>query len=465
MRKWVNNIHFVGIGGVGMCGIAEVLHNLKFTVSGSDIAESANTQRLQGLGVNVSIGHHASNVEGVDVVVVSSAVDETNAEVAEAIRNKIPVIPRAEMLGELMQLQHGIAIAGTHGKTTTTSLVASLLAEGGIDPTFVIGGRLNSAGTNARLGKGEYLVAEADESDASFMHLHPLMSVVTNIDADHLSTYGGDFSVLKQAFVDFLHNIPFYGVAIMCVDDPVVREILPRLHKPVMTYGTRPTADLRASNIEQHGEKTNFSVSLREQDNWMQVTLNQPGKHNVLNALAAIAVAHEIGVSDEAISKGLSEFGGIGRRFQINGEVELPGGNVLLVDDYAHHPREIAVTLDAARKGWPDRRLVVVFQPHRYTRTHDLLDDFAAVFSDQDPLLVTEVYAAGEEQIPGADARALCRTIRARGLTNPVFVPDLKTLPQTLQGLLQPNDLLLTMGAGNIGQAAAALRDQLSEAV
>jgi UDP-N-acetylmuramate--alanine ligase len=465
MRKWVNNIHFVGIGGVGMCGIAEVLHNLKFTISGSDIAESGNTQRLQSLGVKVSIGHHAGNVEGVDVVVVSSAVDETNAEVAEAIRNKIPVIPRAEMLGELMQLQRGIAIAGTHGKTTTTSLVASLLAEGGLDPTFVIGGRLNSAGTNARLGKGEYLVAEADESDASFMHLHPLMSVVTNIDADHLSTYGGDFSVLKQAFIDFLHNIPFYGVAIMCVDDPVVREILPRLHKPVMTYGTRPTADLRASNIKQHGEKTNFMVSLREQDNWMQVTLNQPGKHNVLNALAAVAVAHELGVSDEAIRKGLSEFGGIGRRFQINGEVELPGGNVLLVDDYAHHPREIAVTLDAARKGWPDRRLVVVFQPHRFTRTHDLLDDFAAVFSDQDPLLVTEVYAAGEKPIPGADARALCRTIRARGLTNPVFVPDLKTLPQTLKGLLQPNDLLLTMGAGNIGQAAAALRDQLSEAV
>jgi UDP-N-acetylmuramate--alanine ligase len=398
-------------------------------------------------------------------VVVSSAVDETNAEIAEAIKNKIPVVPRAEMLGELMQLQRGIAIAGTHGKTTTTSLVASLLAEGGLDPTFVIGGRLISAGANARLGKGEYLVAEADESDASFMHLHPLMSVVTNIDADHLSTYGGDFSILKQAFIDFLHNIPFYGVAIMCIDDPVVREILPAIHKPVMTYGTRPTADLRASNIEQHGEKTNFSVSLRERENWMQVTLNQPGKHNVLNALAAVAVAHELGVSDEAIRKGLSEFGGIGRRFQINGEVEMAGGNVLLVDDYAHHPREIAVTLDAARKGWPDRRLVVVFQPHRYTRTHDLLDDFAAVFSDQDPLLVTEVYPAGESPIPGADARALCRTIRARGLTNPVFVPELKTLPQTLQGLLQPNDLLLTMGAGNIGQAAAALRDQLSGAV
>jgi UDP-N-acetylmuramate--alanine ligase len=306
MRKWVSNIHFVGIGGVGMCGIAEVLHNLEFNVSGSDIAESTNTERLQEMGVKIDIGHQSSHVEGVDVVVVSSAVDTTNPEVAEALEQKIPVIPRAEMLGELMQLQRGIAIAGTHGKTTTTSLVASLLAEGGLDPTFVIGGRLNSVGANARLGKGEYLVAEADESDASFMHLHPLMSVVTNIDADHLGTYGGDFSVLKKAFVDFLHNIPFYGVVIMCVDDPVVREILPSLHKPVLTYGTRPNADLRATNIQQRGERTDFAVSLRGQDDWLQVSLNQPGKHNVLNALAAIAVAHELGVSDDAIIKGLS---------------------------------------------------------------------------------------------------------------------------------------------------------------
>jgi UDP-N-acetylmuramate--alanine ligase len=465
MRKWVSNIHFVGIGGVGMCGIAEVLHNLEFNVSGSDIAESTNTERLQEMGVKIDIGHQSSHVEGVDVVVVSSAVDTTNPEVAEALEQKIPVIPRAEMLGELMQLQRGIAIAGTHGKTTTTSLVASLLAEGGLDPTFVIGGRLNSVGANARLGKGEYLVAEADESDASFMHLHPLMSVVTNIDADHLGTYGGDFSVLKKAFVDFLHNIPFYGVVIMCVDDPVVREILPSLHKPVLTYGTRPNADLRATNIQQRGERTDFAVSLRGQDDWLQVSLNQPGKHNVLNALAAIAVAHELGVSDDAIIKGLSEFGGIGRRFQINGVVNMKGGDVLLVDDYAHHPREIAVTLDAARKGWPERRLVVVFQPHRYSRTHDLLDDFAAVFSDQDPLLVTEVYAAGEKPISGADAKALCRTIRARGLTNPVFVPDVKELSKVLQGVLQPNDLLLTLGAGNIGQVAATLHQQLSEAV
>ena len=464
MRKWVSKIHFVGIGGVGMCGIAEVLHNLDFRVSGSDIAESTNTRRLKDMGVKIDIGHHSQHVEGVNVVVVSSAVDAANPEVAEALKQKIPVIPRAEMLGELMQLQRGIAIAGTHGKTTTTSLVASLLAEGDLDPTFVIGGRLNSVGANARLGKGEYLVAEADESDASFMHLHPLMSVVTNIDADHLGTYGGDFSVLKKAFVDFLHNIPFYGVAIMCVDDPVVREILPSLHKPVLTYGTRPIADLRASNIVQHGERTDFTVSLHDRENWLQVTLNQPGKHNVLNALAAIAVAHELGVSDDAITKGLAEFGGIGRRFQINGVVKIGDGDALLVDDYAHHPREIAVTLDAARKGWPDRRLVVVFQPHRYSRTHDLLDDFAAVFSDQDPLLVTEVYAAGEKPISGADAKSLCRTIRARGLTNPVFVPEVKELAQALQGVLQPNDLLLTLGAGNIGQVAAEPPTQLSGA-
>lgn len=462
MRRWVRKIHFVGIGGVGMCGIAEVLYNLEFQVSGSDIVDGTNTKRLRDMGIEVSIDHDAANIQGADVVVVSSAVDKSNPEVKAAIDQKIPVIPRAEMLGELMQLQRGIAIAGTHGKTTTTSLVASLLAEGGLDPTFVIGGRLNSVGANARLGSGEYLVAEADESDASFMHLHPFMSVVTNIDADHLSTYGGDFSVLKQAFVDFLHNIPFYGVAIACIDDPVVREILPAIHKPVLTYGTYATADLRASNIQQQGEKTHFTVSLRDRADWLNVTLNQPGKHNVLNALAAIAVAHELGVADGAITKALSEFGGIGRRFQINGEVEINGGTVLLVDDYAHHPREIAVTLDAARKGWPERRLVVVFQPHRYTRTHDLLDDFAAVFSDQDPLLVTEVYPAGEKPISGADARALCRTIRARGLANPVLVKDLSELPEVLKGLLKPGDLLLTLGAGNIGQAAAALPDRLA---
>lgn len=464
MRRWVKKIHFVGIGGVGMCGIAEVLHNLEFDVSGSDISEGTNTRRLRDMGVNISIGHNADHISGMDVVVVSSAVDESNPEVMAAKAQKIPVIPRAAMLGELMQLQRGIAIAGTHGKTTTTSLVASLLAEGGLDPTFVIGGQLNSAGTNARLGHGEYLVAEADESDASFLHLHPFMSVVTNIDADHLSTYGGNFSVLKQAFIDFIHNIPFYGVAIMCVDDPVVREILPHIHKPVVTYGTGPTADLRASNIVQRENRTSFTVSLHDQQEWLQLTLNQPGKHNVLNALAAIAVAHELGVSDNAIVKALEEFSGISRRFQINGEVVVNGGNVLFVDDYAHHPREIAVTLEAARDGWPDRRLLVVFQPHRYSRTHDLLDDFAAVFSDQDPLIVTEVYAAGEPAISGADGRALCRTIRARGLTNPVFVEDVDELPGVLSGMLKDGDLLLTLGAGNIGRVAATLPQQLAGA-
>lgn len=464
MRRWVKNIHFVGIGGVGMCGIAEVLHNLEFDVSGSDISEGANTRRLRDMGVNISIGHNADHISGMDVVVVSSAVDESNPEIMAAKAQKIPVIPRAAMLGELMQLQRGIAIAGTHGKTTTTSLVASLLAEGGLDPTFVIGGRLNSAGTNARLGHGEYLVAEADESDASFLHLHPFMSVVTNIDADHLSTYGGDFSVLKQAFIDFIHNIPFYGVAIMCVDDPVVREILPHIHKPVVTYGTGSTADLRASNIVQQENRTSFTVSLHDRQDWLQLTLNQPGKHNVLNALAAIAVAHELGVDDNAIVKALEEFGGISRRFQINGDFVVNGGNVLFIDDYAHHPREIAVTLEAARDGWPDRRLVVVFQPHRYSRTHELLDDFAAVFSDQDPLIVTEVYAAGESVISGADGRALCRTIRARGLTNPVFVEDVDKLPGVLRGMLKDGDLLLTLGAGNIGRVAATLPQQLAGA-
>ncbi len=464
MRDRVKSIHFVGIGGVGMCGIAEVLHNLDYSVTGSDAAESGNTRHLRELGVAVSIGHDATHVGDADVVVISSAVAADNPEVLAARERKIPVIPRAEMLGELMQLQRGIAVAGTHGKTTTTSLIASLLAEGGLDPTFVIGGRLLSAGSHARLGHGQYLVAEADESDASFLHLHPFISVVTNIDADHLGAYGGDFSRLKQAFVDFLHNLPFYGLAVLCVDDPVVREILPQVHKPILTYGARSTADIRASDIVQHGGQTSFRVAFREREDWLQVTLNQPGKHNVLNALAAIAVANAIGVSDEAIVKGLQSFGGIGRRFQVYGKIPWDGGNILLVDDYGHHPREVAMTIDAARRGWPDRRLVVVFQPHRYTRTHDLLDDFAAVFSDLEPLLVTEVYAAGEAPISGADGRTLCRTIRARGLTNPIFVEDLADLPQVLRGVLQPNDLLLTMGAGNIGQVAATLPERLREA-
>ncbi|HYA39491.1 MAG TPA: UDP-N-acetylmuramate--L-alanine ligase [Candidatus Methylomirabilis sp.] len=463
MRDRVKCVHFVGVGGVGMCGIAEVLHNLQFEVSGSDVRESPNTRRLTSLGVKVAIGHDPQLVRGVDVVVVSSAVDETNPEVRAARAAKIPVIPRAEMLGELMRLQRGIAIAGTHGKTTTTSLVASCLAEGGLDPTFVIGGRLNSAGTNARLGRGQYLVAEADESDASFLHLAPFMAVVTNIDADHMGTYGGDFNRLKQAFVDFLQQLPFYGLALLCLDDPAVREVIPRVHRPVLTYGTTPEADLRAVDIRQEELKMHFTAELRGRKKWLPVTLNQPGRHNVLNALAAIGIAHELGVKEVAITRALAGFAGIGRRFQINGRVACDGGDVILVDDYAHHPREIAATVEAARASWPRRRLVVVFQPHRYTRTHDLLDDFSTVLSGIDALIVTEVYAAGEAPISGADGRALCRAIRARGKTDPVFIEDVATLPQALADVLQANDVLLTMGAGSIGAVAASLPQALGQ--
>ncbi len=454
MRDRVKRIHFVGIGGVGMCGIAEVLHNLAFEVSGSDVRESPNTERLRSLGVRVGIGHDAKLVKGADVVVVSSAVDEKNPEVAAARAAKTPVVPRAEMLGELMRLQRGIAVAGTHGKTTTTSLVACCLAEGGIDPTFVIGGRLNSAGTNARLGHGEYLVAEADESDASFLHLIPFMAIVTNIDADHMDTYGGDFETLKTAFVKFLHNLPFYGLAVLCVDDAVVREILPRVHKPVLTYGFSADADLRAEDIKEEGIKMHFTAVRAGKS--MRVTLNHPGRHNVLNALAAIGVAQELGVAQEAIVRALANFSGIGRRFQINGSVAVKGGDVILVDDYGHHPREIAVTVAAARAAYPERRLVVVFQPHRYTRTRDLLDDFSAVLASVDTVLVTEVYAAGEKPITGADGRALVKAIRARG-ANPVFVEDVQQLPQQLKNVLRANDVVLTLGAGSIGAVAAQL--------
>ena len=459
----VRRVHFVGIGGAGMCGIAEVLHNLKFDVSGSDLRASPTTQRLQALGVKVVIGHDAALVKGADVVVISSAVAEANPEVAAAHTARIPVIPRAEMLGELMRLQRGIAIAGTHGKTTTTSLVASCLAEGGLDPTFVIGGRLNSVGTNARLGSGEYLVAEADESDASFLALQPYMAVVTNIDADHMATYGGDFERLKQAFVDFLHHLPFYGLAVLCVDDPVVREILPAVHKPALTYGIEQAADVRATDIRQDGLKMHFNVSLQGEQAVLAVTLNQPGRHNVLNALAAIAIANALGVKRAAIQRALAHFSGIGRRFQLNGSIPLNGGEVMLVDDYGHHPREIAATVAAARASWPKRRLVVVFQPHRYTRTHDLFDDFSDVLSGIETLIVTEIYAAGEAKIPGADGRALCRAIRARGQSDPVFVPDVLKLAAHLKGVLKPNDVLLTLGAGNIGAVAAGLAQELGK--
>ena len=463
MRNWVKRIHFVGIGGVGMSGIAEVLSNLQFEVSGSDIRESANTRRLATHGIAVHIGHDAELVAHADAVVVSSAINGRNPEVAAAKRAKIPVVPRAEMLGELMRLQRGIAIAGTHGKTTTTSLIASVLGEGGLDPTFVIGGQLTSAGSNARLGKGEYLVAEADESDASFLHLQPFVAVVTNIDSDHLGTYGGDFARLKRTFINFLHNLPFYGLAIVCLDDPVVREILGKIQRPTITYGTCPEADVRARNIEQDGLQMRFTVEMSGAEA-LELKLRQPGQHNVLNALAAVAVAKELGVATAAIARGLARFEGIGRRFQVLGQVSIDGGDVVLVDDYAHHPRELAVTMTAARHGWPDRRLVVAFQPHRYTRTRDLLDDFSAVLNEVDPLVITEVYSAGEGAISGADGRALCRAIRARGKANPIFVDDVAALPHVLREILRANDVLLTMGAGSIGQVAADLPQWLAEA-
>ncbi len=458
----VHRIHFVGIGGAGMCGIAEVLHNLKFEVSGSDAAESATTRRLAALGIRVHIGHDQGLVCAQDVVVVSSAITPDNPEVLAARAAKIPVIPRAEMLGELMRLQQGVAVAGTHGKTTTTSLVASVLGQAGLDPTFVIGGRLNSIGSHARLGRGRYLVAEADESDASFLHLQPLIAIVTNIDADHMGTYGGDFQRLKQAFLAFLHNLPFYGLAILCIDDPVIRGLLPEIHKPVLTYGVSADAEMRAHSIVQEGQNMRFTVAYQGEDAWLTAVLRHPGRHNVLNALAAIAAGHELGAKRDDIAQGLMAFSGIARRFQINALSEVPGGDVLFVDDYAHHPREIAATLAAAREGWPDRRLVVVFQPHRYTRTHDLLEDFAAALSDIDHLFVTEVYSAGETPISGADGRALCRSLRARG-RHPVFVESLAELPRILAPVVTARDLVLTLGAGNIGQAALALPRALKE--
>ncbi len=457
----VKAIHFVGIGGVGMCGIAEVLLNMGYTISGSDIREGAVTERLRAQGARIEIGHAAEHVAGVDVVVTSTAVTGDNPEVAAAHEQLIPVIPRAEMLAELMRFRHGIAVAGTHGKTTTTSLIASLMAEGGMDPTFVIGGRLNSAGTNARLGGGDYLVAEADESDASFLHLLPMTAVVTNIDADHMATYGGDFNKLRQTFIDFLHRMPFYGLAVLCIDDDTVREMLPELGRRLVTYGFHEEAEFRAYEVVQEGVFTHFKVARPGREAWLEVSLHMPGRHNVQNALAAIAVAYELGVADEAILAALKKFEGIGRRFQINGEVETESGKVLLVDDYGHHPREVAATVAAARAAWPERRLVVAFQPHRYTRTHDLLDDFSEVLSGTDALLVLEVYAAGEQPIPNADGRGLCRAIRARGQVDPVFVSGPDELAATLKGVIADGDVVLTLGAGNIGAAAAGLRDAL----
>lgn len=459
----IKRIHFVGIGGVGMSGIAEVLINLGYEISGSDLSQNPVTLRLQDMGASIHIGHSAENVKGADVVVVSSAVKKDNPEVVEAHARRIPVVPRAEMLAELMRFRFGIAVAGTHGKTTTTSLIASVLAEGGTDPTFVIGGKLNSADSNARLGTGHYLVAEADESDASFMHLQPVMAVVTNIDADHMETYGGDFEKLKQTFIEFLHHLPFYGLAVVCLDDPTVAGILDRITRPVITYGVSEKADIRASDIQPAAFQTRFKVSRKEKPDWLQITLNMPGHHNVLNALAAIAVAHELGVEDQAIMRAFAEFQGIGRRFQQYEDIAVNNGTVMHIDDYGHHPREAAAVIEAVRGGWPERRLVLVFQPHRYTRTRDLFEDFCMVLSEVDALVLVDVYPAGESPIAGADGRTLARAIRNRGKVDPVFVESVDQLPQALHAILQDGDILLTLGAGNIGAIAPQLKQRMRE--
>ncbi len=453
MKHKIRHIHFVGIGGSGMSGIAEVLANEGFQISGSDLAESATTRRLAQAGIRVVVGHAAENVAGADAVVVSTAVKEDNPEVAAARDRKLPVVPRAQMLAELMRLRQGIAIAGTHGKTTTTSLVASCLAEGGMDPTFVIGGRLNSAGANARLGQGEFLVAEADESDASFLFLSPVLSVVTNIDADHMETYGHDMGRLKQAFLDFLHRLPFYGVAVLCADDANVREILSRVAKQVVTYGIDQEANVRAENVRAENGRMRFdAVRVNGSVSRFPVELNLPGRHNVLNALAAIAVATEVGVPDAAICKALAEFKGVGRRFQRYGEIALPaGGRFTLVDDYGHHPAEMAATLAAARGAFPGRRLVLAFQPHRYSRTRDCFEDFVKVLSGADALLLAEVYAAGEAPVVAADGRTLARAIRVAGKVEPVFVEDIAAMPAAILETARDGDVVITMGAGSVG--------------
>ncbi|MBR9828031.1 MAG: UDP-N-acetylmuramate--L-alanine ligase [Oceanospirillales bacterium] len=455
MRR-IRRIHFVGIGGVGMCGIAEVLLNQGYEISGSDIRPSATTERLQALGAEIFMGHAESNVARADVVVTSTAVKAENPEVAAARELRIPVVRRAEMLAELMRYRHGIAVAGTHGKTTTTSLMASIMAEAGLDPTFVIGGRLNSAGTNAQLGGSRYLVAEADESDASFLHLQPMVAIVTNIDADHMETYGGDFGKLKQTFINFLHNLPFYGLAVLCTDDPVVREILPQVSRPVLTYGFHEGADYRAVELQQDGMLTRFKVERPGTQKTLDISLNMPGRHNVLNALACIAVASDEGIDEDAITRALARFEGVGRRFQVLGQLPIEGGEVTLVDDYGHHPTEVQAVVKAIREGWPERRLVMIHQPHRYTRTRDLYEDFVQVLSEVDQLLLMEVYPAGEEPIPGADSRSLCRSIRQRGV-EPMFVEGPDGVVDILRNILQPGDLLLTQGAGNITSLAHQL--------
>lgn len=455
----MRRLHFVGIGGAGMNGIAQVMLNLGYQVSGSDIRDNAATLRLAEQGAQIHIGHAAQHVAEADAVVISSAVHADNPEVVAARERRIPVVPRAEMLAEIMRFRYGVAVAGTHGKTTTTSLIASLLIEGGLDPTYVIGGRLNARGSYAHLGTGEVLVAEADESDASFLYLQPMLAVVTNVDEDHMATYGNDFARLRATFLEFLHHLPFYGQAVLCIDDDKVRELLPEVTRKVVTYGTRDDADVRGSDIVQDGMSTTFRVHMPDRSPFA-VTLNMPGRHNVLNALAAIAIAHEMGVSEQAIQAALAAFAGIGRRFQAHCDCRIGEHAVMLVDDYGHHPRELAATLEAVRAGWPGRRLVLAFQPHRYSRTHDAFDDFVAVLSRVDVLVLCEVYAAGEAPIAGADGRTLSRAIRMRGQVDPVFIEDVGELPQVLRDIVEDGDIVVTMGAGNIGQVALQLAEE-----
>ncbi|MFN4264580.1 MAG: UDP-N-acetylmuramate--L-alanine ligase [Aquabacterium sp.] len=467
MKHAVKHIHFVGIGGAGMSGIAEILHNLGYVVSGSDQSDSATSRRLASLGIQVHVGHDAAHIEGAEAVVTSTAVKGDNPEVIAARAKRIPVVPRAVMLAELMRLRKGIAIAGTHGKTTTTSLVTSILAEAGVDPTFVIGGKLNSAGANSALGKGDYIVVEADESDASFLNLLPILSVVVNIDADHMDTYGHDFARLKQAFVEFLHRMPFYGAAILCADDPGVKSIIPLISRPVITYGFSEDVQVRAVNVQAlPGGQMRFTVQRRNgvvmPD--LEITLNLPGEHNVLNALAAIAVATELELDDAPMAKALAEFTGVGRRFQRYGELRAAdGGRFSLIDDYGHHPVEMAAVISAARGAFPGRRLVLAFQPHRYTRTRDCFEDFVKVLGTADAVVLTEVYSAGEQPIVAADGRALTRAVRVAGKVEPIFVDDINELPQALAGVTRDGDVVISMGAGTIGAVPAKIVELLKD--
>ncbi|SCC72225.1 UDP-N-acetylmuramate--L-alanine ligase [Acinetobacter albensis] len=456
MRR-IKHIHFVGIGGAGMCGIAEVLKNQGYKVSGSDIKASKTTAQLEENGIKVYIGHSPDNIKDANVIVVSTAIDPENPEIKTAIEQRTPIVRRAEMLGELMRYRHGIAVAGTHGKTTTTSLITCMLAEENMDPTYVIGGLLNRTGVNAALGASRYIVAEADESDATFLHLQPMAAIVTNIDADHMDTYGGSFDVLKDTFVQFLQKLPFYGLAVVCGDDANVREIMPRIGRPLLTYGFNEDNDIRAVDVDQDGMRTHFSV-LRKNREPLRVTVNQPGLHNVLNALAAIGIATDEGVSDGAICRALEGFSGVGRRFQVQGEFEHENGSITLVDDYGHHPKEVEATIKAARQSHPDRRLVMMFQPHRFSRTRDCFDDFVDVLSQVDQLILLEVYPAGEKPIVGADSRALARSIRLRGEVEPILIDPVDgNLANIMQKVLQANDLLLTQGAGNVGAISLEL--------